>query len=387
MATIPNINEKELTDNERKFIELIKQLPDKRDNRGKRHRLDFVVIAVIFAMLSRCSMVSRIHRFIKNKIEWLREVTGIDAGKPVSRAHLPRMLANMDWDDLNLLIYECFGTRILRFMETNEWIAVDGKALRGSLKSGEKQAIVHAVSHNSRIDIAQARMTGEKSSEITVVREFIKETGLEKHKLTLDAHHCNPETTAQINQAGGSYLIQVKENQPILLKQCKALAQRGEVITENETVDADHGRIVTRRAKLFSMKSIQLDTRWNPSNIETLIMVHRETFDNLKKTTTQEDSYYICNQTVESASAGQKLAEAVRYHWGVESNNWILDVNFNEDKVRVKHGNQSQIMGKLRALATNLVRWTGAKNLSAKIDEFVDVPEALILACKQINFL
>jgi hypothetical protein len=33
--------------------------------------------------------------------------------------------------------------------------------------------------------------------------------------VTLDAHHCNPTTTAQIHQAGGQYVIQVKENQPI----------------------------------------------------------------------------------------------------------------------------------------------------------------------------
>gem|GEM_PF-5207533 len=31
--------------------------------------------------------------------------------------------------------------------------------------------------------MAQARMVGEKSSEITVVREFLKDTGLEKKKL------------------------------------------------------------------------------------------------------------------------------------------------------------------------------------------------------------
>ena len=58
-----------------------------------------------------------------------------------------------------------------------------------------------------------------------MVRDFLKETGLEKGKITLDAHHINPETTTQIEQAGGQYIIQVKENQPVLLAQCKELAQ------------------------------------------------------------------------------------------------------------------------------------------------------------------
>ena len=72
--------------------------------------------------------------------------------------------------------------------------------------------------------MARARQVGDKSSEIPVMREFLKETGLEKAKISLDAHHCNPETMTQIEQAGGLYLIQVKENQPKLLEQCRALA-------------------------------------------------------------------------------------------------------------------------------------------------------------------
>ena len=88
-------------------------------------------------------------------------------------------------------------------MIQEEWISADGKVMRGTLKSGEKQAIIHAVSHESRIDVAQARQAGDKSSEITVMREFLKETGLENAKISLDAHHCNPETMTQVEQADG----------------------------------------------------------------------------------------------------------------------------------------------------------------------------------------
>ncbi|MDM8564842.1 ISAs1 family transposase [Candidatus Halobeggiatoa sp. HSG11] len=106
-----------------------------------------------------------------------------------------------------------------------EWVAVDGKVLKGTVKSGNKQAIVLAVSHKNRVLLAQAELIGSKSSEIPVVRQLLKKSGLERGKVTLDAHHCNPKTTAQIHRAGGHYLIQVKENQPILLKQCRELAE------------------------------------------------------------------------------------------------------------------------------------------------------------------
>lgn len=253
---------------------------------------------------------------------------------------------------------------------------------------GGEQAVVHAASHDSRIDVAQARMVGEKSSEITVVRDFLKETGLEKHKTTLDAHHCNPETTAQIEQAEGGYIIQVKENQPLLLAQCKGLACDAPLrVAEDKTIDSGHGRITTRHARLSPMGTVALDARRGESGIKTLIAVNRETFDTGKQKTTTESSYYISNQPVGDGTAGAGLADTVRKHWGVESNNWILDATLGEDNVRTKQGNQAQIMGKLRCFATNILRWSGAKNFKEKIDEFVDLPETLISTLRQVNFL
>ena len=59
---------------------------------------------------------------------------------------------------------------------------------------------------------------------------MIKETGLEKGNLTLDALHCNPATTEQINQANGSYLIQLKENQAQWLRTVKIYIQRVQLL-------------------------------------------------------------------------------------------------------------------------------------------------------------
>lgn len=135
------------------------------------------------------------------------------------------MLAKLDWVALSIVINDCYGEQMKALIQ-DEWMSADGKVLRGTLKSGEKQAIIHVVSHESRIDVAQARQAGDKSSEITVMREFMKETGLDSSKISLDAHHCNPETMTQIEQAGGQYLIQVKENQPKLLEYCRDLGEQ-----------------------------------------------------------------------------------------------------------------------------------------------------------------
>ena len=81
---------------------------------------------------------------------------------------------------------------------------------------------------------------------------------------------------------------------------------------------------------------------------------------------------------------------AVRKHWSVESNNWLLDVTFNEDNVRVSDGNQAQVLSTLRSFAMNLLRKnSGSKkhNFQAVIEKFSDIPSSLISMFRQVNFL
>ena len=94
---------------------------------------------------------------------------------------------NLDLEGLNNAIHQCFDEHTAQLIQ-HEWLSIDGKVMRGTLKSGEKQALIHAVSHDSRIDVTQARQVGDKASEIMVLREFIKETGLDAYKLSMDAH-------------------------------------------------------------------------------------------------------------------------------------------------------------------------------------------------------
>ncbi|MCW5212816.1 ISAs1 family transposase [Desulfobulbus sp. TB] len=232
--------------------------------------------------------------------------------------------------------------------------------------------------------------TGNKSSEIPVVRNLLKSSGLEQQKITLDAHHLNPLTTSQIHQAGGRYLIQVKENQPILLDKCRTLKTTGELIAENIDHDKANGRMTTRYSKLFSMKSLDLDKRWRDSGMKSLTVVKRETFEASKKKTTVETSYYVSNIGIDQNYAQQTVdetARATRGHWGVEADNYIRDKTFNEDHVKTKYGNQAQIMGRLRGLAMGLIRKTKAKNFQAMIDKFADCPDSLVSMLKSVNFL
>ena len=333
--------------------------------------------------------LSEIHRFISNRIVWLSELTKTKLIKPISRAHLPRLLDGLNWTSVNELVERCFGVKI-QHDEIKKWVAIDGKALRGTLDAGDKQNIVLAVDHDTREVVAQARQCGDKSSEIPVVRELLKDTGLEQQKISLDAHHFNPKTTSQIQQAKGIYLTQVKENQATFLKQCKELNKGFSAFAETIEHEKAHGRVTTRCARLFSLESLTLDSRWKNSNLSMLIVVERETFEVSKQKTTFETSYYVSNLMLETSAANslvQELAQAIRQHWGVESNNWIRDSSFNEDHIKTKAGNQAQVMALLRGLAIELIRRSHPKNFRAAIDKFADSNAALEAMLMQVKFL
>ncbi len=205
--------------------------------------------------------------------------------------------------------------------------------------------------------------------------------------MTLDAHHCNPETTSQIHQAGGHYLTQVKENQPILLEQCKELAETGLQTGSNINIEKEHGRITERRAGLYSMEDLKRDGRWVGSRIRTLVVVKRETFDVKKQKTSQETSYYITNKATEGADSTEELSHAIRKHWSVESDNWIRDVTLKEDDIRIKSGNQAQMMGTLRSLAMRMLRKSGIKNFQEAIESWIDCTDTFEAIRKRFRFL
>src|SRR5205807_10199093 len=135
---------------------------------------------------------------------WLREVTHDPDARVVSRAHVPRLLARVDWAELHTLIEHHCGVQ-MALRAHHDWVARHGKVLRGTLASGAKQAVVFAVSHAARTLLAHAPMQGSKASEIPVVRDLRTHSQLEAHKVPLEAHHSHPTTTAPMHQAGGQY--------------------------------------------------------------------------------------------------------------------------------------------------------------------------------------
>jgi predicted transposase YbfD/YdcC len=364
------------------FFAALQQLPDPRDNRGKRHDLAFVLCGVILAIMVGRSRVSAIHRFLRNRFGWLRDTTHASVERCISRAHLPRLLARVEWAALNALIFAHFGVR-LESPEEGEWLAVDGKALRGS--PGEQ--LILARTHQHGHIVAQQRLEGPKSSEVAAVRTLLAQPLLQGRNVTLDALHCNPTTTAQIHRAQGGYLVQVKANQPTLLAAVRALEATAAPLGTLQSVDKAHGRLEVRHATFFSLATLPLAPRWQQSGLRHVVRLERTT-DQLKTARrSQEVAYYVTNQSAATPTAQRDLFAAIRGHWGCEADHWIRDVTLHEDQIHVKQPTQAHVLGSLRTLVIGLFRRAGVGNMRAMLDSLADSPSLFTQLLCQVGFL
>ena len=207
--------------------------------------------------------------------------------------------------------------------------------------------------------------------------------------MTLEAHHWNPTTPAQIHQSGGQYVIQVKQNQPILFQPCQDLAATATPWMVHTESEKGHGRLTTRQGQCFAMSEVPLATRWNASGVHTLVVMQRETMTLATQKTTSETAYYMSNQVLSRhlPEQAQALTGAIRQHWHVESDNWIRDVTFDEDHVKTKASNQAHVMSCLRSLAIRLLRCFNVRNFQEALEDFADCPSKFEALLRRVKFL
>jgi hypothetical protein len=148
----------------------------------------------------------------------------------VSRAALPsrktiaEVFKRIDFGELSEVFYDWAQDYVP--IGSKEWIGIDGKVIGGTVKdaSNKYQSYVNLVSlfsHTQKSVIACGVVSGDKASEIPVVRTLIDELGIGGAVFTLDALHCQKDTVKTIVESGNDYVIGVKGNQPNLLNTIK----------------------------------------------------------------------------------------------------------------------------------------------------------------------
>ena len=251
------------------FFTLLDQTPqlDGRDPRGRKHLLSVVLTGLLVALLAhRDGNLSSMHRHRTNHFEALCQQLHLVGHQVISRPQLPRILALVKAPILTQLLLDRFDIKLIH--KQLGWFSVDGKALRGSIAKGQQrgQACVSVVVHQTEQVIAQTYYEGYKQSERSTVSNLLINQGLLNQKLTLDALHLTPSLTAAVEHAGGSYVMNLKANQPHLRRAC--LIQTLVEAPRFERTDAaerKHGRVDERHYVCYGMPALSRSSRWQAS--------------------------------------------------------------------------------------------------------------------------
>lgn len=240
--------------------------------------------------------------------------------------------------------------------ELDDVIAIDGKVLRQSFTSSmtRKDALtmVQAFAAEARLVLGQIAVR-EKSNEINAMPALLDLLDLEGRIVTDDAMHTQRATAKTISQKGGDWLLVLKGNQGALFEDVSLFmgdAGGTENIASFQTVDADHGRLETRLARV-STEVAWLHGRHDWPGIAAIatITATRETGGN-KTTATR---HYISSLPL----GPERLLAVARAHWAIENSlHWVLDVAMNEDRARNRTGNGPENLAILRRIALNLAR-------------------------------
>ena len=241
---------------DRAFFDLLKQQDDldQRDNRGKKHSLALVLMGVVMALLAgRDGNLPAIQRHMKNQYQALSLALAIQATRVISRAQLPRLLAQVNYTRLAQLVQQHYGLSLPDGLAN--WLSGDGKELRGSIAQGQQrgEVCVSIVTHTQAV-VAQAYYNGTKESERPAITNLLKDNDLINKKIVLDALHLVPSLLEAIHQARGTYLIGLKANQGLLRRLC--LIQTLLHKPAFERVDGPlrgHGRIDQRTYRCYAL--------------------------------------------------------------------------------------------------------------------------------------
>ncbi|WP_417744261.1 ISAs1 family transposase [Rosistilla oblonga] len=174
--------------------------------------------------------------------------------------------------------------------------------------------------------------------------------------VTLDAMHCQKETAKRIVAAEADYILTVKGNQGNLANRLLELfleygeqRYRAEGLRKHVTVETSRGREECREYYAIAVPDEPLFADW--SGIKSIGMIFRVRDDGDVRHS--EATYFISSLPPKVIM----LSRRIRDHWKIEnSEHYILDVTFSEDRSRIRAGSSPEISAAFRRMALNILQ-------------------------------
>lgn len=216
------------------YLHLFENVKDFRQKGKTVYSLDELLLLILFAVLEKCNpSFIGIEDHIEANIKKYERYGLIRNGKCPAHDTIRRVLDSLDNESLRENTINAFYN-YLRHLEKHvlkqgdhKHFGFDGKEMRGSGRSestkNPKRNIAMLNVYDSCLYTALvSEPIGEKENEIPTIQRYLPHLCLKHSVLTADALHCQKKTAELISDGKGIYLLTVKENQPLLLKEIHA---------------------------------------------------------------------------------------------------------------------------------------------------------------------
>jgi DDE_Tnp_1-associated/Transposase DDE domain len=201
------------------LVDVLADMPDPRGAHGRIHPLPAVLGLVALALLMGRKSLAGIARFGRQYGPPLAHALGFRRGKTPALSTLSRTLRRIDASALEAVFARWVKSRL----DTDPTvISLDGKTLRGS-RDGDIPGhhLVAAYAPAVQAVLAQIRVDA-KTNEHKAALQLLGLLPLHNKVVVGDAMFCQRDLAEQVIEAGGDYVLFVKDNQKRLETDIKA---------------------------------------------------------------------------------------------------------------------------------------------------------------------
>ena len=331
----------------RSLADVLATVPDPRSRHGKRYDLPFLLTCLVSAMLCNCNSLEAVGEWCQEHRTLLRQTFGprrhLTPTGSLYRWLLPRLsAAHLEWALASWV-------QATRARPDTEAVALDGKVLRGAAESEEAAPRLLAVTtHTTRETLIEVPIA-RKTTEVPVAQSLLGWLLLHQRVVTADALHCQTVSAQAILDAGGDYLLCLKGNWPVQYAEVVTyFADPAAVTSEAMTIERQKGRREERRLRVTTELNAHLVGFPELAQVAQITRTVTDT-----RGVHQDVDYFVTS----SLASPTSLLTLIRGHWSIERQHWLRDVDFGEDRSRVRSGQAPRLLAALRnAILTLLGR-------------------------------
>ena len=343
------------------FLSYFNELPDPRQAAKVVYPLDEVLLLALLAVLAGAEAFTDIARFGEKKLAFLRRFRPFRDGTP-PHDRIGDIFAALDAEHFQ----RCFVAWVASVTGIPEGvIAIDGKTMRRSGQKSRGKSPIHMVSAfaaRQRLVLGQVKVA-EKSNEIIAIPKLLNMLAIEGAIVTIDAIGCQRDIAQAIINKKADYVLALKGNQGSLREDVELFAREQKAkgfadtrISQDTTIDGDHGRIETRTTTVIHDVA-WLQERHGWPGLEAVIVV--ESAREISGKIEQETRFYITSLIMLAAFLGP----VVRSHWLIENSlHWVMDMIFRDDECRVRTDHAPANFTTIKHMAHNLIRQASGKD-------------------------